>query len=57
MSKKFWYRDNWVGKKKEFDTYKEAKKSASEETGVTIAIYESNGKLYKIVEASGFTPA
>lgn len=42
---KYWYTDNWYGIIKKFETLKEAKKSASKEDGVSIAIHTNNGKI------------
>lgn len=54
---KFWYRDNWSGLKKEFKTYRSALTAAKNETGMSIAIYAVDGNLFKMVNASGFSPA
>ncbi len=56
-TKEFWYLDSWYGNKKTFPTLREAKKSAKEEYGVSIAVYNEKGKLVCFAKASGFTPA
>jgi len=57
INSKYWYRDNWVGNKKEFETLPQAKQSARNETGVSVAIYNQKGQLVCIAPASCFTPA
>lgn len=54
---KYWYLDNWSGKKKLFNTLREAKFSAKIETGISITIYDSDSKIVEIVNASGYVPA
>ena len=58
----YWYRDNWIGKKKEFSSLREAKKAAKNEYGVSVAIHDSKKKFSEseiicFARASGFTPA
>lgn len=55
--KKFWYRDNWTGKRREFKTLDGAKRSARKEYGNYITIYDSHGEFKCLHHASGFTPA
>ena len=52
----YWYLDNWYGNKQEFTTFRDAKKEASKETGVTITIFRGS-EIYKFVPASGFIPS
>ena len=57
MKKTYWYLDNWVNKKKVFDSLKEAIESAETEYGNYISIFDQSGRLVKIVTASGYVPA
>ena len=52
----YWYLDNWNGNKREFQTFRDAKKEASSETGVAITIF-CNSEIYRIVQATGHTPS
>ena len=52
----YWYRDNWNGNMHGFQTFRDAKKEASKETGVAITIF-CNSEIYKIVPASGCIPS
>ncbi len=54
---KFWYLDNWTGRRREFTKAGDAIKAAEQETGVTIHIYRANGRFYRSVKASGHTPS
>lgn len=58
MNKKtYWYLDNWVNRKKIFDSLSEAITSAKTEYGNYINIFDQSGRLVKIVNASGYVPA
>jgi len=54
---KYWFSDNWYGDIKTFDSLKEAKKEAKEQTGVSIAIHDEKGNIVCLAPASGHTPA
>lgn len=57
MKKTYWYLDNWVSRKKVFDSLSEAITSAETEYGNYINIFDQSGRLVKIVNASGYVPA
>lgn len=56
MKKTYWYLDNWVNRKKFFDSLSEAVKSAETEYGNYIIIFDQSGRLVKTVIASGYIP-
>ena len=56
MRTTFWYKDNWCGSIKEFETLRAAEKSASKEDGVSITIFKSHdGSIASTVKANGYT--
>lgn len=55
---KFWYKDNWIGSIKEFETIDAARESAQKEDGISITIFTNkNGKteIAETVKANGYT--
>jgi len=55
--KSFWYRDNWTGKRREFNSLADAKRAARKEYGCYISIYNLRGECICLHHASGYTPA
>jgi hypothetical protein len=57
MKDKFWYFENWNGRRKGFLKLKDAIKSASDETiGNAITIFNKNG-VAKIITIDGYCPS
>lgn len=54
---KYFFIDNWDGSLHEFETFRDAKKAAKEQTGVSIGIIKISDKKITHVPASGHTPA
>ena len=54
MKRLFWFKDNWSGNIKEYNTLKEAIAAAAYQTGETVFIHSYRGKIYE-VNASGVT--
>ena len=53
VTAKYWYYNNWNGKKNEFDGLPAAIKAAKEEDGVSITIYNEDG-IVKLVQCNGY---
>ena len=54
---KYWFRDNWYGSIETFNSLRDAKKAAKEQTGISVAIKNEKGKVICFSPASGHTPA
>lgn len=62
MEKRFYFFENWNGKKQSFDTLPQARKAAKNETGISVTIYDSRKKfpesnIVEFAPASNYCPA